>query len=274
MMPVFFQSGNLQLTSYVALIALAGIVTLFYFKRFESRLGLARGEDFWFLMNVIGLSGFLGGRLFHIFAAPEAIPDFRSFAAVLLSNQTGLSTFGALLGVWAGTYYGCRSLKLNFLQVLDQVCLVIPVGHAIARLGCFLTGCCYGHPTEGSPAWSVVFTDPAAALPPALLGVPLHATQLYEAAGDLLLGGLLYYLVWPSVGRGRFGAGLVCAAYFAGYGLLRFGLEFFRGQPELGPGTVLPLAQLFSLLMISVAVVFLLLAAKVRPAAGQKATVH
>jgi phosphatidylglycerol---prolipoprotein diacylglyceryl transferase len=185
----------------------------------------------------------------------RALPDFRSFAGALLSNQTGLSTFGALLGVLAGAYYGCRSLKLNFLQVLDHVCLVIPVGHAIARVGCFLTGCCYGHPTDGSHAWSVVFTDPAAAVPPALLGVPLHATQLYEAAGDLLLGALLYFLIRPGVGRGRFGSGL-------------------RGDPEMVRGTALPLAQFCSLLLISVAVVFLLLAAKVRPAAGQKATVH
>jgi hypothetical protein len=58
MMPVFIRSGNIQLTSYVALIALAGIVTLLYFQRFESRLGLAKREDFWYLMNVIGLSGF------------------------------------------------------------------------------------------------------------------------------------------------------------------------------------------------------------------------
>lgn len=273
-MPVFIRSGNIQLTSYVALIALAGIVTLLYFKRFEPRLGLAKREDFWFLMNVIGLSGFLGGRLFHLFSSPLAFPDFRSFVAALISNQTGLSTFGAVLGVLAGAYYGCRSLKLNFLLVLDHVFLVIPVGHAIARLGCFLTGCCYGRAVEGSHAWSVVFTDPAAALPPELLGVPLHATQLYEAAGELLLGVMLYFLVLPSVGRGRFGSGLVCAAYFAGYGLLRFVIEFFRGNPELVRGTTVPLAQLFSLVMISVAAVFLLLAAKLRPAAGQKATVQ
>ena len=273
MMPVFIQSGNFQLTSYVALIAVAGIVTLLYFKRFETRLGLAQREDFWLLINVIGLSGFLGGRLFHFFSSPPAFLDFRSFVAALISNQTGLSTFGALVGVLVGTYYGCRYLKLNTLSVLDHVCLVIPVGHALARLGCFLTGCCYGSPVEGGHAWSVVFTDPAAAVPPAWLGVPLHAAQLYEAAGDLLLGALLYFLVWPDVGRGRFGPGLVCAAYFAGYGVLRFGVEFFRGNPELVRGTTLSLAQLCALLMIAVAAFFLLLAAKLRPA-DRKATVQ
>lgn len=274
MMPVFIRSGNFQLTSYVALIALAGIVTLLYFKRFEARLGLAQREDFWFLINVIGLAGFLGGRLLHLFSRSPPFVDFRGFVTALISNQTGLSTFGALVGVLAGAYYGCRHLKLNFLPVLDYVCLVIPVGHAIARLGCFLTGCCYGSPVEGSHAWSVVFTDPAAAVPPAWLGLPLHAVQLYEAAGDLLLGALLYFLVWPMVGRGRFGPGLVCAAYFAGYGALRFGVEFFRGNPELVPGTALPLAQLGALLTISVAAFFLLLAAKLRPAADRPAAVQ
>ena len=218
------------------------------------------------------------GQWMHVLLAPRVVAAFRlsitaSFVAALISNQTGLSTFGALVGVLVGTYYGCRYLKLNTLSVLDHVCLVIPVGHAIARLGCFLTGCCYGSPVEGGHAWSVVFTDPAAAVPPAWLGVPLHAAQLYEAAGDLLLGALLYFLVWPDVGRGRFGPGLVCAAYFAGYGVLRFGVEFFRGNPELVRGTTLSLAQLCALLMIAVAAFFLLLAAKLRPA-DRKATVQ
>jgi phosphatidylglycerol:prolipoprotein diacylglycerol transferase len=267
MMPVILRFGNFRLTSYVALIALAGVVTLFYFKHFESKLGLKKREDFWFLANLIGLSGFLGGRLLYLASTPMVFIGFRGFAAALVSNEIGLSTFGALLGALAGVSGGCWYLGLNFLRVLDHVCLAIPLGHAIARLGCFLNGCCYGRAVDGHPAWSVVFTDPSAALPPGLLGVPLHPAQLYEAAGDLLLAGMLYFLVLPRVGKGRFGPGLVTAAYVAGYGVLRYVVEVFRGSPELMSGTAIPLAQIFSLVMIPVAAIFMFVAVRWRPAA-------
>src|SRR3954471_15383557 len=170
MMPVFLRIGSYQLTSYVALIAVAGIVTLFYFKRFESKLGLNRPEDFWLLVNVIAISGFLGARLFDLFSGPVAFLDFRDFLATLVSNQGGLSTFGALLGVLVGTIGACRYLGLSVLRVFDYVCLAVPVGHAIARVGCFLNGCCYGREAGEHVACAVVFTNRSAALPPELLG--------------------------------------------------------------------------------------------------------
>lgn len=263
-MPIIIRVGDYQLSSYVAMIALAAVVWVYCFKQYESKLGLVRREDFWVLVNITGFAGFLGGRLFCLFSNPPALPGLGSYAAALVSNQTGLSTFGALLGVAAGLFGACRHLKINFLRVLDYVCLAIPVGHAIARIGCFLTGCCYGRAVDDHLPWSVVYTDKSAALPPNLLGVALHPTQLYEAAGDLVVAGLLYLFVRPLVEKGRFGHGLVCAGYVAGYGLLRYVSEAFRGNPELLPGTTVPLAQIFSLVLLLVAGVLLLHAARSR----------
>lgn len=274
MMPVFIRIGGFRVTSYVALIALAGIVTLFYFKRFESKLGLAKSDDFWVLVNIIGFAGFLGGRLLFLATSSLTFPTFGSFLAAVVSNEHGLSTFGALLGVLAGVAAASRRLKLDFLRILDFVCLAIPVGHAIARVGCFLNGCCYGRPVAGHLPWSVAFTDPAAGLPPLLRGVPLHPTQLYESAGDLVIAGVLFFLVLPRVGRGRFGPGLVCAAYLAGYGLVRYVSEAFRADPELLRGTAFPIAQAYSLAMIPVAAAFLILAARRSPAARSRITLH
>lgn len=265
MLPIVFRLGNFRLTSYVAAIVLSGVITLFYFKRFESQLGLRKKEDFWLLVNVLGFAGFLGARLLYLHSHP---PVVESFVAAVISNQTGLSTFGALSGVLLGAAGVSWYLKINFLRLLDYVCLAIPVGHAIARLGCFLNGCCYGRAVDGHFPCAVVFTDPAAVLPPALLGVSLHPVQLYEAAGDLLLAGILYFFVRPRVGLGRFGPGLICAGYAAGYGVLRYASEAFRGNPELMRGSLMPVAQVFSLLTILVAAVFMFCAAKGRHTAA------
>lgn len=255
-----------MLSSYVLLIALAGIVTLVYFKKFESKLGLKKPGDFWLLASVIGFSGFLGARLHHLFSGPFVFLGVGDFVSALVSNQTGLSTFGAFLGVLGGAYYACWHLGLDYFRVLDHVCLAMPVGHAIARLGCFLNGCCYGRPVEGELAWSVVFTNPAAALPPELHGVALHPTQLYEAAGDLVLAGVLYRLL-PRVGTGRFGPGLISAGCIAGYGLLRFANESFGGNSTMWQDTSIPAARIFSLVMLVVAAAFMIRAARWRQAA-------
>jgi phosphatidylglycerol:prolipoprotein diacylglycerol transferase len=57
----------------------------------------------------------------------------------------------------------------------------------------------------------------------------LHPTQIYEAAGELLI---FLALVW--LGRRRHTPGAVALAYAFGYGLLRFTVELFRGDDARG----------------------------------------
>jgi phosphatidylglycerol:prolipoprotein diacylglycerol transferase len=54
------------------------------------------------------------------------------------------------------------------------------VGYAVARLGCFLNGCCYGH--ECTLPWAVTFPQSATEAAAAFAG---HPTQLYAIIGTL-----------------------------------------------------------------------------------------
>lgn len=255
MHPIFFRFGHFQVTSYVALIALAGVVSLLYFRRFKGALGLPEDNSFWFLANVIGISGVLGGRLLDLLLDPKVYTGSADFFGTLTTNKDGFSTFGVLGGVLLGVFFACRRLKVDYLRTLDYVCLVIPLGHGIARIGCFLNGCCYGCRPQGDLPWAVVFTHPAAAIQADLLGVPLHPTQLYEATGDLFLAGILYILVRPSVEKGSFPRGLVAVGYFAGYGLLRFFNDFLLGNPPWWNESGVTPAQIFSLVIILLAAI-------------------
>jgi phosphatidylglycerol:prolipoprotein diacylglycerol transferase len=142
-------------------------------------------------------------------------------------------------------------LKYPYRRILDFLCAVLPFWIASARLGCFLTGCCYGRPVQSPWPWAVTFTDPHSALPRALLGVPLHPVQLYEALGDLVLG-LLLLRVLGAAERGRSPFGGACAGFLCGYGLLRFAMEAFRGDAERGVGSI-SLGQIYALGFILVA---------------------
>lgn len=257
MHPILIRFGNYELPSNVVLIAVAGLVAMLYFRFLAKRMGLDSADHYWFLVNAIGLSGFLGGRLLSLLVHPGAFRSSANILEALTSAKEGLATYGVLAGILAGVYFSSHRLKLGFPRLLDHVCLVVPVAHGIARLGCFLTGCCYGRVIDSHLPWAVSFADPTCAVPAALRGTWLHPTQLYEVAGNALLAALLYFVILPSVERRSRPAGSVAATYFAGYGILRLAVDNFRGDPDPLAINGVTLAQSLSLASILCAVVFL-----------------
>jgi phosphatidylglycerol:prolipoprotein diacylglycerol transferase len=127
---------------------------------------------------------------------------------------------------------------------LDAAALGLAVGYAVGRIGCFLVGDDYGHPT--SLPWGVAFPE---GLPPTTERV--HPTQIYEA---IFLG----FFAWALIRWRRRGLSdrTVLGRYFVGVGAFRFALEFVRVNTRvLGPLTV---AQLFSLAVVALGMGLLL----------------
>jgi phosphatidylglycerol:prolipoprotein diacylglycerol transferase len=144
----------------------------------------------------------------------------------------GFSVLGAFAGVVGGVWLLARYRRVPFLRLLDYVSLVAPFWHVFGRLGCLAAGCCFGRPT--SLPWAVRFTDPVCLVDRALLGTPLHPTQLYEALGEAAIFLGLWFLAVPRLERGELPSGTITGLYFAAYGLLRFGVEFLRGDTVPG----------------------------------------
>lgn len=189
-------------------------------------MGLARDDDFWTMLNVILIGGFIGARLlFLVEYVPFSLPDW---ARAAFSLTYGFSVLGAFGGVILGLWVFCRRRRLEFLRLLDYVSAAAPLWHFFGRMGCLAAGCCYGRPTE--LPWAVTFTDPRSLVAPELLGRPLHPTQAYEALGTLAMAALLYRFVLRPTEKGRLPAGSTSGWYFVSYGMLRFGLEFLRGD--------------------------------------------
>jgi len=132
------------------------------------------------------------------------------------------------VGVAAGIWIVARHLRLEFLRVLDYVSLLAPLWHVFGRLGCFAAGCCFG--SQSDAPWAVRFTDPLCMVSSRLLGAALHPAQLYEAAGDMAVFAGLFFMVLPRLERGSMPAGVLSGVYFTAYGVLRFFMEFYRGD--------------------------------------------
>jgi phosphatidylglycerol:prolipoprotein diacylglycerol transferase len=109
----------------------------------------------------------------------------------------------------------------------------------------------------------VTFTSPdAAANVGTPLGVPLHPTQLYEAVAELVI--LVGLLVLER--RGRAFPGRTFFAYLFVYGVSRFAIEFYRGDPRGFVFGGISTSQFISAMLVPISVVmFVHLARQARP---------
>ncbi len=130
--------------------------------------------------------------------------------------------------------------RLPAWTVADSFAPGIVLGQAIGRLGCFAAGCCWGVATD---SWiGVQFPAEAHDLTGVPIGVGLHPVQLYESFFDLLIFVFLMRLRDRRSFRGQ-----IMLLYIALYALLRFALEFVRGEPtaHIGPLTTFQALALF-----------------------------
>ncbi len=226
MHPELIRIGSFVLPSYGVALAVAFLAAIWLLRRRAPSFGVspdaASDVGIWLL-----LSGLLGAKLLLLVVeGPRYLSSWSEFVEFL---RSGGVFYGGLIGAVAALVVLLKRRRIGFWTFADMAAPAASLGHAIGRIGCFLAGCCWGR--ECSLPWAVTFTDPVAERNVGVpLNVPLHPTQLYESAGLFALTGLLL-----AVGK-RLRPGQTFALYLGAYALLRFTIEFFRGDPR---GTVL-----------------------------------
>lgn len=233
---IAFQLFGLSIHWYGIMVAtgfLASLAVLQY-KRDYARMTSDQVID---LSIIIVVCGIVGARIAYVI---QFFDQFRgNFWKVFRVDQGGLVFYGGFILAALVIYGYVRRHRLCVSRILDICAPAMAVGHAFGRIGCFLQGCCFGIPCKGFGTVYPPGTAPAARYPDldsialnlqltgraAASSLPLLPVQLIESAGNLLLGiGLL--LLFRKIRR----SGTVAAAYFIGYGVLRFALECFRGD--------------------------------------------
>ncbi len=169
------------------------------------------------------IGAIIGSKLLFLALSWKQIIALKLSVAQIL--QGGFVFYGGLLGGALGLLLYVKIYKENLKDYLDVCAVALPLGHAFGRIGCFFGGCCYGIPYDGVGAYtyteSLNFSTP--------LGVPLLPIQLIESACLFALFGALIVLFYKK--RRKFNAYVL---YLNSYAVLRFVLEFFRGDKERG----------------------------------------
>lgn len=212
--------------AYIAGIALAWL----YMRRLMDHGPLWQGQKnnkppfekemledfvFWAAIGVI-----LGGRIGYIlfYGIPYQSEVYLAHPLEILKVWNGgMSFHGGFLGVVVATILFCRKRGIDMFLMGDLLAGAAPIGLFFGRLANFINGELWGRVTDAP--WAMVF--------PTGGPLPRHPSQLYEAA----LEGLVLFLV-IGVLTWRFRAleksGFLTGVFFAGYGMARIFVEFFR----------------------------------------------
>jgi len=239
MHPILFKIGPLTIYTYgffVFLGVLSGYLVC---------LKLAVKEDinktvfsdiiFWTL-----IFSFLGARIFYIFVDSD---EFLAHPFQILIGRSGFVFYGGVIFGLISSYFLAKRNKINFLQFCDIVGVGIPLAHAFGRIGCFSYGCCYGQPTT---SWIGVLFPPDS--PAGFLGAKVIPTQLIEALFLFILFFILKYLNTHKKFNGE-----IVSLYLVFYGIFRFCIEFFRGDPR-GNIFFLSVSQFVSIILVVVGI--------------------
>jgi phosphatidylglycerol---prolipoprotein diacylglyceryl transferase len=249
MHPILFEIGRFPVYTYGVLLAAAYLLGL----QFALVRARKRGLDPNRVMDLgiwIIISALAGAKLLLL------VVEFDTFGKnpreLLTLLRSGGVFYGGLIAAVVVALWYLRRHRMPMWTVTDVFAPGIALGHVIGRMGCFFAGCCFGSPTE--VPWAITFRNPYAAENVGTpLNVPLHPTQLYEAGAELLILGLLL----ATEKKGRPFPGRTFWAYMFLYGISRFIIEFYRGDPRGSIG-MFSTSQFLSLIIVPLAIVMMI----------------
>lgn len=209
--------GPLSIQSYGLFIALGVTIGITLLQSDQLFTKLMSVDQFQTLFLATLGAALLGGRTLSLLEGSITLTEFLYFW------QPGYSILGSVIAGMVTIITLLYYYQLNPVQVLDRIALYIPLIQAIARLGCFFAGCCYGK--ETSVLWAISYTDSRSLAP---LHTFLHPTQLYSSLLLFILFIALYYF------KNSFKKpGTILSLYLLGIGFERFIIDFFRADHKL-----------------------------------------
>lgn len=232
-------------------IAIALCVGIFYFSKFYD----IKKEDLFYasLFALIGIG--IGAKLLYIITIiPSVIRnfnaiDFKTLISMLM--QGGFVFYGGLIGGILGLLVYSKVFKISFKKLCLILIPVVPLFHSIGRIGCLCAGCCYGMEYHGFGSITFYNTDFAPT------GIPLFPMQIVESICNLLI-----FIVILLTYKKFKGTLKTISLYAILYSIVRFILEFYRGDIARGILLGLSTSQWISIALFIVGVILWIFSCK------------
>jgi prolipoprotein diacylglyceryltransferase len=242
--------------SYMMTVALAGFLgamAFFWLVRRDKADRVLEGRALLFGY----LAALAGG---YVLEGLRAVPEAIARGSISPFFHVGRAAYGGLIAGVLVPVFVLRRYGLPARPFLDRVVPLLGITYASVRTGCFLAGCDYGRVTGGSLGVRFPVGSPAALdhaglgwVPAGAPSLPVHATQLYEAALGAVASGIA--AIW--LVRGHRDGRAFCT-WLGVYAVGRFLIEFIRGDRSRGIYGGLSSAQFISIaILLGIAAVLL-----------------
>jgi len=222
--PVIVKLGAFELRAYGLMLALSFLLGIMLSIHRAKKKNISP-DQVMDLSVLIIISAIVGSRLLYvIFHLDEFhghwMDTFNPFQSSGQIGIAGLTMLGGVIMcfITAAVYLSVK--KLSFLKFADVLIPAVGLGLFLTRIGCYLNGCCFGLPCEGSLC---VTFPPDSAAGNTFQGIPIVPTQLYSSVyGLIILVFLLKAEKWQKFD------GFLLYWFLILYGFGRFTIDFFR----------------------------------------------
>jgi phosphatidylglycerol:prolipoprotein diacylglycerol transferase len=249
MHPILFSFGGFTIYTYGFFVALGFFTaTLYVTKTVKS--DIISQDNLYSLFLYTILAAIAGARLLYVLTNPGEF--IKAPLDIFKVWQGGLVYYGGFITAVLYVVWHAKRKKAPLARLSDAIAPALGLGHFFGRIGCFFAGCCYGKACE--LPWAVTFNNSDTL---AQQGVHLHPTQIYEALGNLAIFAILHFY-----NKKGHAAGKTFALYLITYALLRFTVEFFRGDYRGATFAGLSIAQTVSVLLFITGSVIMMMTSK------------
>lgn len=218
--PTILRLGHFMLNWYSIIVMLA-ILAAIAIAIYEGKRKGISSETILSMSPWVVLGGIIGARLFHVvdkwgYYISNPLQIFALW-------QGGLAIWGALAGGGVAAIIFARLKNIPVSRLFDTLVPALLVAQIIGRFACIIDGDAVGVAT--TLPWGFTYINPAAMVPPGLLGVPVHPYPVYDQLWNLL--GLAIAL---KLRRHLKTDGLLFLIYLSIYAVGRFVFTFVRQE--------------------------------------------
>ena len=195
----------------------------------------------------IGFS-FVFAKLFYIFVTypinliPKLIykmfTDPKNFPM-----SGGFVFYGGVFGGALGYFVGTKIAKCKFTDFNETLTFLVAFVHSFGRLGCFCAGCCYGIHYNGP--FAIRYVNPISPVEP---NVGIFPVQLLESALLMIFAITMFILIMKN-------KKVTIFYYTIYYSIVRFCLEYLRGDVERGKLWIFSTSQWISIFLFVASII-------------------
>ncbi len=212
---------------YGIILLIAMSLGLFYIFRMLKKDGIKDKNIYLYILLYV-LFAFIFGKFYTMISTQE-----------INILKAGLSSYGGLIGVIIATIIFELILPTN-KKLIKYVIISLPLTYGIAKIGCFIAGCCYGIPYNG--IFNVIYKDG--------LNIPLFPIQITET--------IVFVIIFIICNKLRNNKNIIFITTFIAI-IAKFLLDFLRYEHI---NKILSTNQIFSLIILVVMIIVYLLKTK------------